>query len=276
MRKLLIILSLFITTSVFGQWSAYESSALADSFTVVRDTTEALRTSINGIVTGTDFLPSSGGTMSGDIAMGLNQISFTDGHFIESRYDGTRGLAIYADDVSSDQELYFYASLGIYFTGDFLPLTTSTYDLGSATKTIQNIYTDDVTLSGVDINDVMVDSIQAQTQTRNFVIGFPQSGAAKVPLQIGNVTLTDVKGVIVGGTSVKFTMFYGPDVSLTGTEIFDDYVTCTSTTTAQDLSGTLVTGPINIDTDEYLWLDVNTVTGTVEVLTITVKAIGRD
>lgn len=79
------------------------------------------------------------------------------------------------------------------------------------------------------------------------------------------MTLTQIRSVIIGGTSVDFRIIYGTDVSAAGTNTTTNAITCNSTTTGvSTTSFSSATVPAN----NFVWLTTSAVSGTVTQLSV--------
>jgi hypothetical protein len=81
------------------------------------------------------------------------------------------------------------------------------------------------------------------------------------------LTLTRLDCVIVGGTSVGYTIRYAADRSATGTQAPSGTITCSSTST-----GTATTSLSNtaVSAGDWVWLETSAVSGTVNNFAVTV------
>lgn len=78
-------------------------------------------------------------------------------------------------------------------------------------------------------------------------------------------TLTEIRSVLIGGTSVTFTINYGTDVSTAGTQTTSSSIVCNSTTTGVS---TTAFSNATIPANNYVWLLTSAVSGTVNSLHI--------
>lgn len=79
------------------------------------------------------------------------------------------------------------------------------------------------------------------------------------------MTLSQIRSVIIGGTSVDFRIIYGTDVSAAGTNTTTNAITCNSTTTGvSTTSFSSATVPAN----NFVWLTTSAVSGTVTQLSV--------
>jgi len=80
------------------------------------------------------------------------------------------------------------------------------------------------------------------------------------------VVLQQIRSVVTGVTpSVTFSIRFGPDVSLTGTEVKTGGITVTNTTTG--LSTTTLDNP-SIPGGVFIWLTTTATSGTVDLLNV--------
>ena len=90
----------------------------------------------------------------------------------------------------------------------------------------------------------------------------------KIPFTNIAITITEINAVIRGGTSVTFWVMHNPDRSAAGLEVDDTIFTCNSTTTGNTWDSGFEDA--TIPADSHLWIEIDTVTGAVEELSITI------
>ena len=78
------------------------------------------------------------------------------------------------------------------------------------------------------------------------------------------LTVSDVKGVLVGGTDVTYTIRYGTNRSDTGTIVATDTASSTTTGTTATLSNATI--PAN----NWLWIEIGTVNGVVNEFAVNI------
>ena len=167
-------------------------------------------------------------------------------------------------------------------TGLLIPNIDNTYDIGSSSYGVKNIYADSITLNGTDLQTTLdakvttasiggqiADSIQAQVHYENFVILSPQATDPTIPLKVGDVTITGVEVIVIGGTSVTWNLEYGATVTAgVGTNVFT-----TAKTTSASTTYTSFDSPDNVTpaATYAIWLNITAVDGAVEVIDVVLK-----
>lgn len=84
------------------------------------------------------------------------------------------------------------------------------------------------------------------------------------------ITLTEIRSVIAGGTSVDFRIRYGTDFSATGTETTTNAIVCNSTTTGVS---TTTFSSASIPADRFVWLVTSAVSGSVAQLHVSLEFV---
>lgn len=107
-----------------------------------------------------------------------------------------------------------------------------------------------------DIGNKKSISIESPTATEDIILFFTTTA----------MTLTQIRSVLIGGTSVDFRINYGTDVSAAGTQTTTNAITCNSTTTGVS---TTTFSSATIPANNFVWLLTSAVSGTVNQLHVT-------
>ena len=144
MKKLFLIL--FISTIAYGQ----AGNPIIDSLNAHSDSLHVHRIALNSL------LSLSGGTISGNVIIeDSDKLYLGTGSDYAVYYDGSSAYFYGAGNVnigtSNAYEILFKTNATsrwyINSSGHFLPYATSTYDIGSSSKIVKNIYADTLTVS---------------------------------------------------------------------------------------------------------------------------------
>lgn len=179
--------------------------------------------------------------------------------------------------------------VNVVTTSSTSTLTNKTFDANGTGNSISNLEVADFAASaivtsaeGVSSSDndtsipttaAVIDAVVAGKGTTHSkaILLVPPTAATKYLMWKTPVAITIVStvGVIAGGTNVVYQLRHGNDASAAGTDTWTTTKTVTSTT-----SGDVVTGTANdvtIAANEYIWLYVDTISGSVTNFNFTVN-----
>lgn len=124
---------------------------------------------------------------------------------------------------------------------------------------------DDVTLRN---QDAVVAPVQGPAAPKSLSVVSPEVlDQFTMFFTTKKITISEIISVVEGtDPSTNFTVKFSPDRSAAGTEVVGDGITCNNTTTG--LITTTINNPI-IPKDNFIWIVINTVSGTVDQLHVT-------
>jgi len=174
-----------------------------------------------------------------------------------------------------------------YVDGATSSLQGQITELDDSTSALRDTTTDlrtDVNANTVittNLGSTIQDSIEAYVHYINLVIVYPQTNNELVPILLGNKQITEIYAVIQEGTSVVWDLMFSTNMlDGSGNSLLDAAVTTTYSAVTNTRNS--YTADINdtydgdVESNQYVWLDIGTVTGTVKSLTVTLGVIEGD
>lgn len=133
------------------------------------------------------------------------------------------------------------------------PTLGQTYSQGSKTWEWDGSGWKIVSFFGNAVKDIKSTVIESPTASEDIILFFTTESKA----------LSQIRSVLIGGTSVTFTINYGTDVSGAGTSTTASGIVCNSTTTGVS---TTTFSNATIPANNFVWLLTSAVSGTVNTL----------